>query len=79
MSEGLRTVTVSGSSPLVRVTAHGGVWRFPSQVQLWLEKPNQGKNLVLSHCSVFLLHLSVSKYLVTLDTNITVSNVSVLH
>lgn len=70
MSKGLRTVTVSGFSHLVRVTAHGGAWRFPSQLQLRLEKPNQGKNLVLSHCSVFLLHLSVSKYLVTLATNI---------
>lgn len=75
MSKGPRTVTVPGFSPLVRVTACCGAWKIPSQPQLRLEQPNGGKNAVLPPHSVLLPHLSVSEYLVTLNTNITVSNV----
>lgn len=75
MSEGLRTVTVSGFSPLVKVTVCCGTRSIRSQPQLLLEQPNRGKSMVLPPRSVFLPRVSVGEYLVTLNTSITVSNV----
>jgi len=74
MSEGLRSVTLSGFCPVVRVTACCRAWRIPSQLQLLLEQPSRVRNVVLPPHSAFLPHLSVCEY-VTLNAIITVTNV----